>query len=994
MGEIVITSHFFHYLFAGAMEPSTYEYRPLGRLAIRSRQRQLAAAYDEVEREWKAELAVYERGGSNGNGGDDRNYANNNRRVVHRNLFPYHDAFYPLLDAYYHLEEDNLHPLGPSSDVRPENYPTPVHDVTSRRELEAGEVAIPGHMNNSVHAVCMSLLPRYRCSTEVWRRYSLEENQFDPMVQLPSVLSSWEDQLMGDINFDSRMKTWIDLNGDFFLRAVNGDKGRFGPQHLPIDKTEVGRLLTKILKHAISDLQKDHLLGRAAINLMGEFRVFDSSEGEDGEAGVERLGRFLAVFASEYVTGCDWYCHARYLDDLEAAVGQDGDDDDGPHHPNHFCSDWKHTLVTLGTAISCGMTFMSEGHAELIAAFVLNEYDSISEAAAKIDAQYFECGVAEDESAEPGSPSKLVDATAVLKQNLFYHNNTSGATGATGLQNTANDDGGHDIPEQFRVSMVKWLVEGLFRHAMKDRNRLKSLAGEEEKFCASCGISSASLKRCMVCKNVWYCNVACQKAHRKEHKASCKAVSGADKEGEDDAKQFDVLRKTIVSYNNCIRALVAIGEHTIRRLPPNTRTAELGGTIVRSLVLASIDSDPFKVESSGYIGKGIIGSEGKNLICFTRLADAILNANEVLRTPPRAITASNSIEVIAKSILESVLPQDAQDVVRGLFIRDMVDLDTARFGYSDYLVWCGLPITPMDPLLYDHAIHYPDVDDENTWISDEEGKDLSGYEIAARIDFSILMLQRAWNAPWTPQSHVSFSTQHKAAMKTLATVAWKYGMPNEISLRVNAFLPRSWWPDDRKQCWCHDCLLLSLSTSLRDKVTTREASPSQPTPMHQDVPQQLPATMHNTSLMRSLPIAKPIDSARLSQCECKSHVYYCSKEHRRYFMQDGHKRACGVPPFRAHGIEEELLVREVFGKSDGVDGRSDEDAEGSDDDAEFCGSDDESCWESVGSDEEDEEDAAPIQRTRTEIIYKFFNSRSYKRYEVERDGLLAAGHNT
>ena len=329
---------------------------------------------------------------------------------------------------------------------------------------------------------------------------------------------------MADIDFDSRMKTWIDFQGDFFLRAVNGDKGRFGPHHLPMDKAAVGRLLNKILKHASSDLQKDHLLGRAAINLMGEFRVFDSSETEDGEAGVERLGHFLAVFASEYVTGCDWYCHARYLDALGAAGEQDHDEaDDGPHHPNHFCSDWKNILVTLGTAIDCGMTFMSEGHAELIAAFVLNEYDSISTAAAKIDAQYFECGVAQDESAGSGSPSKVVDATAVLKQNLFYHN-------------TANDDGGHDVPEQFRVSMVKWLVEGLFRHAMEDRHRLKSLAGEEEKFCASCGISSASLKRCMVCKNVWYCNVACQKAHRKEHKASCKAVSGADKEAEGDAK--------------------------------------------------------------------------------------------------------------------------------------------------------------------------------------------------------------------------------------------------------------------------------------------------------------------------------------------------------------------------------------------------------------------------------------------------------------------------
>ena len=299
----------------------------------------------------------------------------------------------------------------------------------------------------------------------------------------------------------------------------------------------------------------------------------------------------------------------------------------------------------------------------------------------------------------------------------------------------------------------------------------------------------------------------------------------------------------------------------------------------------------------------------------------------------------------------------------------------------------------MDPLLYDHNIQYPDVDDDSPWVSDEEGKDLSGYEIASRIDFSVMMLQRAWNAPWTVKSHGTFSTQHKAAMKTLAMIAWKFGMPNEISLRVNAFLPRSWWPDDRKKCWCHDCQLLDLSTSLRDKVTAREASPSRPPSLPQDVPQQLPATMHNTSLMRSLPTSKPSDSTtRLTQCQCHSHVYYCSKEHRKYLMQDGHKRVCGMPPFRAHGIEEDLLVREVFGKPDaGANNSDDEMDEESEDDAEFCGSDDESCWESVGSDEEDGEYATPIQRTRTEIIYKFFNSKSYKRYEVERDGLPAGG---
>lgn len=967
---------------------SPFEYRPLRRLAIRSRQRQLVATSDEVEREWKAELAIYERGGSNGDARDDydRNYANNDRQVVHENLFPYHDAFYPLLDVYYHLEEDNLHPLGPSnSDVRPENYPSPLHDVASRRELEVGEMAIPGHMNNSVHAICMALLPRYRCKNEVWARHDEATNQFDPTVEPPSVLSSWEDEIWED----DQMEAAMDSFASFPLTRTNASV--FGPESLffSMSRADVGCVLTKVLRHALSDLQKDHVLGRAVMDLMIEFRIFDRDIVEDSDdGGVDRLARVLAVFASEYVIGCDWYCHTRHLDAVEIA-GEQGDDDDAPQPPSHYCSDWKHSITALSLVITCGITFVSESHVDLIAAFVLNEYDSISEAAAKVDAQYFECGVPHDKYENSDESSKL-NATAVLKQNLFYHNNTSGFAGAAALQHTANDDGPHDVPEQFRVSMVKAIVEGLLNHAVKDRYELKRFAGEE-KFCANCGRSNSSLKRCTGCMSVSYCDITCQKAHRKEHKSFCKKIDAVGDERVDNAK-YNMLRKVAESYQNCIRALVAIGEYTIRRLPPNSRTAELGGTIVRAIVLGTIDGDPKKAEENAYVGNGIIGYEERNLICPTRLADAVSNADEVLRRSAKTPTPSDSVETIARSILDAALPQDAQFVVRGLFVRDLVDLNISGFGYSDFLVWCGLAITPMDPLLYDHNIQYPDVDDDSPWVSDEEGKNLSGYEIASRIDFSILMLQRAWNTPWTVKSHATFSTHHKAAMKMLAMIAWKFGMPNEISLRVNAFLPRSWWPDDRKQCWCHDCQLLSLSTSLRDKVTSREASSLKPPSLPQDVPQQLPATMHNTSLMRALPTAKPSDSTRLTQCQCHSHVYFCSKEHRKYLMQDGHKRICGMPPFRAHGIEEELLVREVFGKLDaGANNSDDEMDEESEDDADFCGSDDESCWESVGSDEENDENATPIQRTRTEIIYKFFNSKSYKRYEVERDGLPTGG---
>ena len=43
--------------------------------------------------------------------------------------------------------------------------------------------------------------------------------------------------------------------------------------------------------------------------------------------------------------------------------------------------------------------------------------------------------------------------------------------------------------------------------------------------CASCDKSATDLKRCTACKSVWYCDVACQKAHRKAHKKECKRIA-------------------------------------------------------------------------------------------------------------------------------------------------------------------------------------------------------------------------------------------------------------------------------------------------------------------------------------------------------------------------------------------------------------------------------------------------------------------------------------
>ena len=45
---------------------------------------------------------------------------------------------------------------------------------------------------------------------------------------------------------------------------------------------------------------------------------------------------------------------------------------------------------------------------------------------------------------------------------------------------------------------------------------------EPPKMCASCGKSDCGLRLCTACCSVWYCDVTCQRTHRKAHKRECK----------------------------------------------------------------------------------------------------------------------------------------------------------------------------------------------------------------------------------------------------------------------------------------------------------------------------------------------------------------------------------------------------------------------------------------------------------------------------------------
>lgn len=108
----------------------------------------------------------------------------------------------------------------------------------------------------------------------------------------------------------------------------------------------------------------------------------------------------------------------------------------------------------------------------------------------------------------------------------------------------------------------------------------------------------------------------------------------------------------------------------------------------------------------------------------------------------------------------------------------------------------------------------------------------------------------------------------------------------------------------------------------------------------------------------------------------------CSKEHLKYLLQDGHKRYCGLPPFRSPFSEDDnALCREVLGKDDINNQLENENAKDDNKDRECIeeeedeGDDnDDGSWESVESDEGLEHD----KRTKNDQIFSFFNEKSYK----------------
>ena len=101
-----------------------------------------------------------------------------------------------------------------------------------------------------------------------------------------------------------------------------------------------------------------------------------------------------------------------------------------------------------------------------------------------------------------------------------------------------------------------------------DVGSISSCAGtndKESRSCFHCGKTSTSMKRCTSCSLAWYCDVACQKSHRKDHRHECVQIASMANEPPPPSEDCPVclqvlpIDKSLVTYKFCCGKLVCCG---------------------------------------------------------------------------------------------------------------------------------------------------------------------------------------------------------------------------------------------------------------------------------------------------------------------------------------------------------------------------------------------------------------------------------------------------
>jgi hypothetical protein len=615
----------------------------------------------EMESIWEEECAKYEETIAVIIDGKSRkvprrNYANQKGEVTDPTLYPYHTSCYPLLDAYDHLYD------GPGQKQPIEALavqPCPVPLDVRQDTLDRGNFNLQGYLPSSLHCIIETMVqnnvdwPVLEEFPQVLRL--LQESQFHNNKYMGNKIPDDGDEYesffsytaLEDIEFPSLALDEDDDEDAMSLMSRFVRNKKYGPGHLPTERKERAALLLNLLRHSMSELQRDHTLATAVIVRLMRHHDLDD---------VTILRQLLAILCAEYVV-CD----------------MEGEDEPG----DHFCGTWQLFIQRLPLVLAFGITFMTREHATAIAGFVRATY-------------FREFGYVLD---DPESSDVKQKGKSLMKRNLLSLRGEDDvvAFGRTGTTS---------VP----VDLVLGITMALGVRAAIDRRRLVSLL---EVYSGSMVMDSRGI-----------------------------------------AESLD-------SYYNCLSALVDIGEASVLILPCNARFFRQASCLVRSLCRALVETGANFLEddlvetgvyseqhNTFYLAHAQMELFESRLSSPLRFTAGISEATSKFQSFPKAtISHTNEFDQFMNTVAIAVNARphnDIRDAVRGLFVRNMVDVRFSGLGYGDFMLWCRFEVTPLDPVLFWKYCMYPleelpSDDEEDDDDEDEESVDWDVDEVRALL---------------------------------------------------------------------------------------------------------------------------------------------------------------------------------------------------------------------------------------------------------------------
>ena len=530
-----------------------------------------------------------------------RNYFNSSgadggtKFVQDESLFPYHSSCYNLLDAYdclyYEYGEEQQQEGGgkqeqqpmPRNAVRPISSP-PFHRGCDGELLSPGFEFEPEFMPASPESVQEFLLGRGIDSTSFPAR----------------------DVVFGRDEFWGLLLNYFDA-----LRHHRRDD----LSSLPEERRERAPILLKILKHSLSELQRDLKLAAATLALLCRFQDLDD---------VAVFRQVLVVLDSECVLRCDFPCEA----DFERRT----------RLIDHNCGEWKSFLLAVQKSFTLGLSCWTQGHAVCLASFVrysfLREFGSL-----------------------------VLDATEATVEGKRKHLLKRAVIGLRAEDEEVN------VGRQIPVDIILNTIFALGERARKERLFLLS--------------------------------------------------SSKNNHGESSAIDGDDIRNKLQTYHNCVRTLVSMAESSVHILPENERFYAIASCLVRALFqsvgnldMPDLNSGFGEIEYSelDYLAhRNESPLKNSRLSVPFRYAACISNSTKLkcaFIVEQRSLVDTSDMDPVDRLLHEFRLsfrkepPADVRNVVRGLFLRNLVDVRSLGFGYGDFLLWCRFDISPLDPLLY------------------------------------------------------------------------------------------------------------------------------------------------------------------------------------------------------------------------------------------------------------------------------------------------------